>query len=350
MASDDSKLKKWYRYSTAEYFANDFPPDLVSNKASLKNRGYSFVGYVGSNNSDMYKQMFLPLSPQNLTITEHYATNITATIGGTVEEHSPNRYFDISIAGTTGYAPANPYKEQRKEFIPGRKMRFRSMLDFTLDGGVGYSQIEKIKKAADTASDLLSIFGDRKVKSGINIDNTGYMAFIRFAAFLRQVKQSSSTDLNAKVRTAINQELNKIEGDAFSLTETGHGHTAGAMKEERNYYNLRIGQDKNTPLTPLYFVNWKDDECFSCVINTFSLTRSAENPMLYMYEIHMRAYSRREADFILGVLKSNQIKSIYSDIPLPKKNKNYAKNVKQAALKAKEAIRSVAGIVEGWWR
>jgi hypothetical protein len=344
MASDDSKLKKWYRYSTAEYFAND-------GGTSLKNRGYSFVGYTGEQNKHQYLQYFLPLSPQNLTITEHYATNTVATIGGTVEEHSPNRYFDISIAGTTGYAPANVYKGETRPYIMGRKTRFRSMLD-VLDSdvaaGVGGSQIDKFKKAADTASDLLSIFGPRKVKSGINIDNTGYLAFIRFAAFLRVVKQSSYRELDDKAKEKLKQT--KISEDIKELTlyldKLPNDELSISKSPPPNFRK----DPPNIPLTPLYFVNWKDDECYSCVINTFSLTRSAENPMLYMYEIHMRAYNRREADFANDILSKGQQKSISSKLPKPKSNRNYAKNVKQAALKAKEAIRSVAGIVEGWWR
>lgn len=52
--------------------------------------------------------MFLPINPENLAITTSYATNLIPTLYGTIEEHSPTRYFNITISGTTGIAPTGP--------------------------------------------------------------------------------------------------------------------------------------------------------------------------------------------------------------------------------------------------
>jgi hypothetical protein len=59
--------------------------------------------------------MFLPISPSNIQVVTHYATNIVPTLYGTVEEHSEQRYFDITISGTTGFSPRYPHMLDSKD-------------------------------------------------------------------------------------------------------------------------------------------------------------------------------------------------------------------------------------------
>ena len=51
---------------------------------------------------------YLPLSPENITVSTHFGTNIIPTLYGTIEEHSEQRYYDIVLSGTTGFAPKYP--------------------------------------------------------------------------------------------------------------------------------------------------------------------------------------------------------------------------------------------------
>lgn len=54
---------------------------------------------------DEFTPFPLPLTPQEITQTEDFAVNLTPTQGGTVIQHSGNRYKTLSISGTTGVHP-----------------------------------------------------------------------------------------------------------------------------------------------------------------------------------------------------------------------------------------------------
>jgi hypothetical protein len=76
---------------------------------SVNNWYYSSPRYAFKYRFEMgLSTMFLPINPENLTITTNYATNLHPTLYGTVEEHSETRYFNMSITGTTGIAPIGP--------------------------------------------------------------------------------------------------------------------------------------------------------------------------------------------------------------------------------------------------
>jgi hypothetical protein len=297
----EATQKNWYGYSSSEYFTGDLAK-------TRKNRGYAFImrydQVKGKGPTAKYHRVFLPISPQELTVNELFATNLVATIGGVVEEHAPNRFLSINISGTTGHAPKNFTKHTGKELrtlnSPGRKPAYRnSLFDPDMAGGFGGSQVDKVKKVADQAKDLLNMFSKRKRKSGIHANNTGYWAFKTLYSLLRSSKRAS----------------------------------------------LKVNE---APC--LYFVNYKDNFSYACVISTFTLTRSSANPMAYDYNIVLRAYDAQNADKVDSLLKNSFVGPLLPEVLGPKPNKNIASKLKLGLNKAKDAIRSAAGAVEGWWR
>lgn len=71
---------------------------------------YSFDVYdVSTNsfnsNSTSFGEFQLPLAPSEINQREEFAISIKPTMGGTVVNHSGNKYKTLSIAGTTGVAP-----------------------------------------------------------------------------------------------------------------------------------------------------------------------------------------------------------------------------------------------------
>lgn len=195
--------------------------------------------------------MFLPISPSNLTISTPFATNIIPTLYGTVEEHSDVRYFDISIEGTTGMAPkfvapsfANDpgaaYQETRKS---GRSTV--SVASSISAGGFFAKTLAIANQIKNKASDLLD--GGPKAKTGIIADNTGYVAFHNLYRFLLQYKKDAA------------------------------GISSSAPRDRH----------------PLTFFNYKDNNEYDVVVRSFTLKRSADNPMLYYYSIQLRAYNIR---------------------------------------------------------
>lgn len=203
---------------------------------------------------------FLPISPNNLTIQTKFATNLIPTLYGTVEEHSPVRYYDITIEGTTGFAPqfVNPAKGDSPEAVmrslqqPGRSS-FSASSSFNLSfGGLFSKTLGTVNKIVNKAADTLS---PPKTQTGIYTDQSGYLAFHNLYRFLLVHKKDASGTL----------------GD--------------------DEFNLQTGTRKKHPLI---FFNYKDNNEYNVVVKGFTMKRSAADPMLYYYSIQLVGYDMRE--------------------------------------------------------
>jgi hypothetical protein len=221
------------------------------------------------------KAFHLPLRPSNINITTHFATNVIATIGGTVEEHAPQRYFDISIAGTTGIAPQNSTEDTavgpvasllaKSGFSSEKVGRASYTPEFTLSNGYTGGFFAKTTGALDNALNAARdiIAGNRKHESGFSSAYSGYMAFHNFYRFLLEGKKNLSDGGSSS------SVIGKITSAAIG----------------------------NKGLIPLRFISYKDNQMYTCAILKFELTRSADNPMLYNYSIQLRAYKLSNVDF-----------------------------------------------------
>lgn len=202
---------------------------------------------------------FLPINPSNIVTTTHFATNVVSTLYGTVEEHSDIRYFDIEIRGSTGFvpmytrhasgiSPAAASDIIKKDFgTPGRAS-FSALTKVPL-GGFFAKTVGAINQIKNKAADLLD--GGPKAETGVYTEQTGYFAFHNLYKFLMRHKKDAS------------------------------GADGG------------VGERKKHPLT---FFNYKDNQQYDVVVRNFTLTRSAENPMLYNYAISLRGYNLRGLD------------------------------------------------------
>lgn len=245
--------------------------------------------------------MFLPISPSNLTINTEFATNLIPTLYGTVEEHSDVRYFEISIEGTTGMAPkfVAPYmgnsnttpdkaypnvaKEGRSSFSVAQGLSLGGFFPKTL--GV-------LNQLKNKAADLLD--GGVKPKTGIANDNSGYVAFHNLYRFLLQYKKDAAGVANTTVR-------------------------------------------KEHPLT---FFNYKDNNQYDVVVKSFTMRRSADNPMLYFYSIQLRGYNLRT----IGRPIEEDLKKRLADLGLNGVDSSSALgDIKTLSRNAKAIVGSFAG-------
>jgi hypothetical protein len=213
---------------------------------------------------------YLPISPKNLNITTHFATNVITTLYGTVEEHSEQRYFDIVISGTTGFAPqyvsevksnkvGPPSPLPAKNLSqPGRK-RYNDISISTVLGGFFPKTSAKLEQTLNQAGSVVkALSGSNSHEVGVFNNTSGYIAFHNFYKFLLEHKRSASS------------------GTALSKKD---------FKE-----SMLPSKGTNSPLQ---FINYKDNNQYSCVVQRFVLERSADNPMLYNYTINLRAYDLR---------------------------------------------------------
>lgn len=202
--------------------------------------------------------IYLPILPSNINVVTQFATNVVTTMYGVVEEHSEIRYYDITISGTTGISPKWILKKEAgtKDSKAGTESQANSEgresfnnggLDF---GGFLPEVTNTINQIKDIASDISNALGDGvKMNTGVSPEETGYMAFHNFYRFLLQYKKDA----------------------------------AGQNSTQRKQH-------------PLQFVNYKDGVKYDAVIQSFTLNRSADNPMLYNYSIKIRGYNLRDVD------------------------------------------------------
>lgn len=198
---------------------------------------------------------YLPILPSNINVTTQFATNIVTTLYGVVEEHSEVRYYDIEIAGTTGIAPR--WVDEKKQgnspssVTPDGRTAFQNTgIDL---GGFLPEVTNTISQVKDAVQDIgNALNGGPSMKTGVDASKSGYMAFHNFYRFLLKYKK-----------------------DAAGIS--GLGNT------QRKTH-------------PLQFLNHKDRIKYDVVIQSFTLSRNADNPMLYNYSIKMRGYNLRNVD------------------------------------------------------
>lgn len=225
---------------------------LVRNWYSQRPYAFVFQDQKGK------KQTFyLPLAPSNITINTQWATNVITTMYGTVEEHSEQRYYDITIAGTTGMMPRY-YRNVEDQKIEKNQPNKIGRAGFAVKTSIGRAAdgffrrtLAVVENAIDQASELFG--GKDKPSTGVDLKKSGYVAFHNFYKFLLAYKKDTAS---AGIR----------------VTEKGKS------------------------AHPLRFVNYKDNNQYDVSVQQFQLTRDASEPFLYNYSIVLRAYNLRSAD------------------------------------------------------
>ena len=249
----------------------------------------------------------LPISPSNISITTHFATNVIATMYGTVEEHSEQRYFDITISGTTGIGPkyyrdtSSPVDGQSGFVDSDKKGATRLGFEpqsklFGNLGGFARRSRELLNKTLESANGIAGILKpDDAIISGIADEANGYVAFHNFYLFLLKYKK-----------------------DVSSANVSRQGH-------------------------PLQFINYKDNNQYDVSITNFQLTRDQRSPMLYNYNISMRAYNLRSADRALATAGLT-----LSDVGLGGIETSAFAKLSNSARKARNAAYSLISAAKGF--
>ncbi len=264
---------------------------IKENWYTAKPYGFTF-NPRGQNASSI--TMFLPISPSNIAIQTQFATNVITTLYGTVEEHSEVRYYDITISGTTGFAPKYVYPVENysnKNPAPGRaNFDVRDAINL---GGFFSKTLSMFSQIVDKATDILG--SNPPVTTGVYSDESGYLAFHNLYRFLLKYKRDAAGQDSIQLRTQ----------------------------------------------HPLTFFNYKDNTQYDVAIRSFNLTRDSENPMLYNYSIQLRGYNLRSAG--LGASKED-ITQRLKDLGLAGvKSGTLLGDIKNKTDQAKQIVGAAAG-------
>ena len=268
-----------------------------------KQKPYAFE--YGSSSDSSLRTMYLPISPSNLNISTHFATNVISTMYGTVEEHSEQRYFDITISGTTGMSPKY-YKEvggQILDSIDPRSIgRAGTPIKSKIGGNTGLGGFLSRTKSLveNTLNQVSDLLEEDKPTTGIDLQRTGYAAFHNLYKFL-----------------LVHKKL--------------------AAGENIDYKSI----DKT-----LRFINYKDNNKYDIVIQGFQLIRNAQNPMLYNYNIVMRAYNLTTA-VTKNIIKDVQSRAEELGLSGIQTTSVYAK-IANKARQAKNAANSAIAAARGF--
>ena len=258
---------------------------------------YGFRAIINGQEQELY----LPINPQNLNITTYFATNFVPTLYKTVEEHSDVRYYSITIHGTTGFSPqyvstSDVAQDTGPTVVQsiGRAGRADYGPSGSILGGIagGFfaNTLGKVDQTINQASNAINaaLGQARPFSPGVFSYATGYLAFHNLYQFL--LKHKAAAVAGQAVIKPSNSISKLLPGAAASLIPSGLGDGGDDTSDDEDESN----SDNKTVQTPLYFMNYKDNNKYSCVVESFVLQRSAENPMLYNYVIQLKAYGLDE--------------------------------------------------------
>jgi hypothetical protein len=286
-----------------QIYANNLMDNIYkvrnTNWYSAKPYGFKFT----PRNGNAPLVMFLPISPTNLTISTSFAVNIIPTLYGTVEEHSDVRYYDISIEGTTGFAPRYVSPSTATADIAAVDLRKQGRSSFAVVqglslGGFFSKTLAAINSVQNKAADLIG--GGPQPMPGFGNSETGYVAFHNLYRFLKVYKQDAAGV------------------DGSSAPRTMH---------------------------PLTFFNYKDNNEYDCVVRSFVLRRSANDPQQYFYSIQLRCYNLRTVG---GNSIQNDLKQRLADLGLSGiDGSSVLGDIKSLSNNAKGIVGAALGGVKG---
>jgi len=166
--------------------------------------------YVGKASGDDYIINFepiqnrwvfvLPITTQQLNITDQFSINTTATLRGVLEEHNGVKFKTITMAGTMGVWP---YKESvtHSPTTPGL---IRSLLGGTIDAiGNVVTSVTNTINALTTGSTASKPKTVRPEESQAGKYSTGYFAAMSLAQFLEQYAEAKKNPDNASWRLVL---------------------------------------------------------------------------------------------------------------------------------------------------
>ncbi len=193
-------------------------------------------GSSSPSENDTPMHFFFPVNPESISINTPFATVVTPTIGGIVQEHSGAVFYNITISGTTGVIPE-------------------------IDHSTG------IPRAADKELRPLAA-NDGLVNPNV-IGGFGQNAI-----------------------NAINSAVSAITGTSSKMVDHSKNRKSGYTAFHVLYkfiWLYHFAKSNGAPVQ-LRFMNYKDNNMYDCVVTNFNLNRDKGRPHLYQYTIQLKAW------------------------------------------------------------
>lgn len=214
----------------------------------------------------------LPITPEQLSITDQFAINTTATMRGIVEEHNGVRFKNINIAGTTGIWPSRPTKAGSIE---------STSIAGTIAGGTIAafesfgSSLSKIAKAATGEH----INQPTEVETPDNYPNqsTGYYEALYLGQFLERYAQAKKNPKNKGWRLVIDMPK---RNESYIVTPVSFTSRQNNARPNEYLFNIqlkawkRINLEQSIKPAAAKAFNLQTNG-LAKIVNTISATRKA---------------------------------------------------------------------------
>jgi len=255
-----------------------FPYQFVIMEAAASDSG--IPGVSTSTSPQEFSLYTLPIPPQALTVKMVPASQVTATMGGVVEETAANVFWDIVLAGTTGTAVGKS-----------------GSLESRMNPGDGVRTATVFRDKISTTGELSGIMG-----------GLGSAA----AKIGQQADRIVGAIENPSPAGIIGSMSGMIQ-DALLPTPL---YTASAVSRKRNGYTemlemqrfLLVYSKMKGAFPNKYFLKfrmYKTGQEWMCAIKDFQVSQNVSNPMLYKYNIQLRCWN------VGGISKDKQNEAAY---------------------------------------
>lgn len=174
----------------------------------------------------------LPITPQQLQITDQFAINTTATMRGVVEEHNGVKFKNITMAGTTGIWPTRPTK--------GGEIKSPTSVETIFAG-----TIESFGKLTSGLNSIKQAFNGNHPNSvpkstgplADEIFTTGYYQMLYLGQFLERYAMAKRRPENKNWRLVL--DIPK-QNQSFIVTPVGYTFKQDAQRPNEMFYNLQL--------------------------------------------------------------------------------------------------------------
>jgi len=254
-------------------------------------------------------EFFLPITPQQLSITDAYSINTSATLRGILEEHSGVRFKNITIQGSFGVWPGRSSVVKQ----PGTPNILQSVFGGTIAAAQNVatqftSIINNITNGSN-ASKPVTIRPDTTVPSEVITSSsdpeyggvgTGYYQQLMLSQFLEQYAEAKRNPANASWRLVFDIPKQK---QSFVVTPVSYTWNENVNRPMEINYNLqfkawrRIDLKNNIISVPLQ-VTQLTPGVLQTILNTIS---AAQNTAAAA--VNLIGSVRSDVDNILNVIR-----------------------------------------------
>lgn len=239
---------------------------------------------VTDGRSDRQYTFTLPMAPEALSVTMPFASTVTATLGGIVEENNGAPFRLLSFTGTTGVVPLKGSAKQASDLSTSRGI-------FAGTINASNNTMDSVKAVATGKTVVYSNLIDPEPENDI-LKSTGYYQFRLLQRFLE-------------------------------------GYAALKKGTDGNQYRLAVCM-------------WKDEAVYYVTPQVFAVNRTAADPYSYNYSLQFKAW-RRTTDQGTEYQAPN-VPTVAPDWLQNVKNRiNYVRDVIQGGQDVLNAVRSDLG-------